>query len=116
MSTISLSQIHPVPGHRLAPQVQPCSAPSERSPACFASLARDGPPLRTRDPLAPLARRAEPGTPRCRASLTPASPAGADAKVTRLPLPSWPCAHLSWRRTRRRPVVLGCPSPGPRLR
>lgn len=69
------------------------------------------PPTPHPRPLAPLDRRAEPGTPRHRAPLMPAP---ADAKVTRLPSPSWPCAHLSWRRTRRRPVVLGCPPPGPR--
>lgn len=72
------------------------------------------PPTPHPRPLAPLARRAEPGTPRRRAPLTPASPAPADAKVTRLPLPSWTCAHLSWRRTRRRPGFLGCPPPGAR--
>jgi hypothetical protein len=72
------------------------------------------PPTQHPRPLAPPARRAEPGTPRRRAPLTPASPAPADAKVTRLPSPSWTRAHLSWRRTRRRPVVLGCPPPGAR--
>lgn len=59
-----------------------------------------GPPRRARDTPPPSAA-------------TPESSVPANTKVTRIPSPAWPCAHLSWRRTRRRPTVLGCPPPGP---
>lgn len=71
VSTISLSQIHPAPGHRPAPQVQPVRCTAWALTCCSVSSVHDGPPLCTRDPQRPPARRAEPGTPRHRAPLRP---------------------------------------------